>query len=97
MRGQHENSRRAYQENSEELGRRSRQIFTAIALHGAMTDRQVRDHLNFKDMNSVRPRITELIKAGKLREIGSVSDVESGKTVRKVDIIERPVIQGDLI
>ena len=48
------------------------------------TDRQVMKSLNFRDPNAVRPRITELVKSGRLEECGSVIDTDSGKRVRLV-------------
>ncbi len=49
-----------------------------------VSDRQVMEALHFSDMNSVRPRITELIKSGQLEECGSVIDPSTGKRVRLV-------------
>lgn len=48
------------------------------------TDREIMKGLGFSDMNSVRPRITELIKDGVLAEEGSVEDETTGKWVRLV-------------
>ncbi len=47
-----------------------------------LTDREVMASLDFHDANMVRPRITELIKAGKLVEVQNVKDQTTGKTVR---------------
>lgn len=46
------------------------------------TDRQMMQALGFVDANSVRPRITEMIKIGVLVETGSTIDALTGKTVR---------------
>lgn len=48
------------------------------------TDREIMKSLGFADMNTVRPRITELIKDGVLAEKGSVEDATTGKWVRLV-------------
>lgn len=48
------------------------------------SDRDVMISLGFSDMNSVRPRITELVKDGVLVESGSKTDDVTGKTVRLV-------------
>jgi len=50
-----------------------------------MTDREVAEALLFDDMNAVRPRITELVQAGSLVEVGSKQDTETGRTVRLVE------------
>jgi hypothetical protein len=47
-------------------------------------DREVMLFLHFTDMNSVRPRISELIKSGHLEECGSIIDDVTGKRVRLV-------------
>lgn len=47
-----------------------------------LTDREVAERLGFTDLNSCRPRITELIHAGEVAEIANVKDHVTGKTVR---------------
>lgn len=47
-----------------------------------LTDRECAERLGFTDLNAVRPRITELIHAGEMAEIGNVKDHITGKTVR---------------
>lgn len=49
-----------------------------------LTDRQIMEHLGFSDMNSVRPRVSELVKAGIFIEYDSVRDHKTGKLVRRV-------------
>lgn len=51
-----------------------------------LTDRQIRDACcgEGADMNSVRPRITELIREGKLMECGEIEDPVSHENVRVV-------------
>lgn len=62
-----------------------------------LTDRQVKTALGFEDMNSVRPRITELIDAypPKLQEVGETQDPVTRKTVRLVTIA-KPGRQAEL-
>jgi hypothetical protein len=42
--------------------------------------------LGFSDMNSVRPRITELVQAGRLIELKKIKDATTGKSVRIVSL-----------
>lgn len=81
----HENSLAAYEAEAAKLGARARMIYLDIVARGAATDRQIRDRLGFKDMNAVRPRITELVGEGKLVETGN--RIEDGRTVRIVDVV----------
>lgn len=52
-----------------------------------LTDRQVAGVLGFPDLNSVRPRITELVEAKILREAGQAKDSLTGRTVRVVTVM----------
>ena len=71
----HDNSLRAYYEGKLELfPRRSANVLRALSLLGMATDREVCGHLGFSDMNTVRPRITELVKAGVLEQVGDQID-----------------------
>lgn len=45
-------------------------------------DREIMIKLGFKDMNAVRPRITELVDAGVLIECGKIKDGLTKRTVR---------------
>jgi hypothetical protein len=47
-----------------------------------LTDREVAERLGFTEMNAVRPRITELIKAQLVTEVYDVPDHVTGKKVR---------------
>ncbi len=60
------------------------EYFTNITSLYSSTDRHVCTFLGFTDMNSVRPRITTLIKRGLLEECGSMRDPLTGKRVRLV-------------
>ena len=48
-----------------------------------LTDRQVVDIIGFRDMNSARPRITELVEEGILKEVDSIEDHLTHRTVRR--------------
>lgn len=51
-----------------------------------LTDRQIVELLGFSDMNSCRPRVSELVDFGYLIECGNVRDSVTGKTVRQVKL-----------
>jgi len=55
-----------------------------------LTDRQVLNILfpGSDNLNLTRPRISELLKAGKLRECKSVRDSVTNKMVRTCEIVE---------
>ena len=79
----HDHSLRAYGDIREELtGRRAEIHAVYESSEAAMTDREVMEALGHRDMNAVRPRITELIQAGALTEVGATECPVSGKTVR---------------
>lgn len=82
----HRNSLSAHREGSPVLEGRKREIERNIAAHGSGTDREIMLRMGFCDMNSVRPRITELVKAKILKEVGNKIDPATGKTVRIVGI-----------
>lgn len=55
--------------------------------HGRpLTDRQVAEDLGFNDLNSVRPRISEMIDDGVLVEVGKIKDFLTRVNVRLVRI-----------
>ena len=82
----HPNSSQALRESAHELSQRAAAVLAVYrrASH-PMTDRDVKCLLGFADMNAVRPRITELIESGLLRECGRVKDAVTGKMVRVVN------------
>jgi glutamate-1-semialdehyde aminotransferase len=81
----HANSREAYHSEPQRISIRAAQILRHFStIYAPQTDRQVMNALGFSDMNSVRPRITELIKAGLLVEAGDTIDYVTGKRVRLV-------------
>jgi predicted HTH transcriptional regulator len=82
----HANSIAAYQQEEPKLSKRAEAIYDWIKVHGPHTDREVMKGMGFPDMNNVRPRITELLEAHRLMEVGSVLCSTTNKTVRRVDI-----------
>lgn len=69
----------------------SPQQFVVLELMGdglARTDRDLTRELGFSDMNSVRPRVTELVQNGYLKVVAKVRDAETGKSVRLVTLVE---------
>ena len=95
----HDNSLRAYDELQPELTGRRGEIYAVYESAGhAMTDREVMEALGHRDMNAVRPRITELIQAGALAEVDSVPCSVSGKRVRLTALPENsPNPTGQLL
>lgn len=60
--------------------KRKEQILAAWGL-GAMSAREIARRLGYSDLNMVRPRINELVKAGKLVEAGKKYDVFTDRNV----------------
>jgi len=89
----HENSIAAYHASGPMISRRAQMVLEWIRANGRATDRQVMEGLGFREPNAVRPRCTELIQRGALREVGSTVCPVTGKTVRLVDV---PAVQGSL-
>ena len=92
----HANSITAYQEEKPKLSKRATAVLAWISENGPHTDREVMEGLGFQEPNSVRPRITELIEAGKLMEVGDVVCPVTHKRVRRVDI-KRARVQLELL
>jgi predicted transcriptional regulator len=80
----HANSLAAYRDGGEAKIRLARAVEVAEAFrrHGPMTDRQCARVLGYPHKSAVQPRISELVKAGVLRDTDSCLDDVSGKTVR---------------
>jgi pimeloyl-CoA synthetase len=87
----HANSLYAHRENIGEgtLAKRCQEIADTFARGGRMTDREVCEYLHKHDMNSVRPRITEMIAAWILRECGKRLDVHTNRGVRMCELVPR--------
>lgn len=86
-----DNSLIAYRNEVQKFSKRANLIYGFLLRSGrAMTDRQIKDELfGFSaDMNTTRPRISDLVKAGWIREHGKkVIDGVTGKLVRKVQAV----------
>lgn len=85
----HENSAISYSEQNE-AGRTEhfRKAIMRILSDGKpRTDRQVMAILKETDVNNVRPEITRLKQAGKIKEVGKVVCEYTGKKVRQVQVI----------
>jgi len=54
-----------------------------------LSDRQVMKYLGQEDPNYVRPRATELLEMGLLKEVGNVLDDDTGRTVRLMTVNEK--------
>jgi hypothetical protein len=81
----HPNSRTSLKQTDKE--QRQRQILDVLTRERkAMTDREIMRYLGFTDPNMVRPRITELLAAGTIREAGNKFDSGTLRTVRTVII-----------
>ena len=72
------------------LTKRQQAIYDALSEVPAMSDRQIMMRLGFTDMNSVRPRVTEMLKSRVLIEVGERRDTVTGQTVRLVAIRRKP-------
>jgi hypothetical protein len=81
----HVNSIKSFQELKP--NKRAAKIYEKYVGTGfAMTDREIAERMGFADLNQVRPRISEMINLGFLRECGKVKDSVTGKTVRIVEV-----------
>lgn len=86
----HENSLEAWGAIQDGLGKRHSLVIRAYREIGRpATDREVMKHCGFQDPNKVRPRIKDLIDDGRLAEIGSTIDPETGRTVRLVFLVPK--------
>ena len=58
-----------------------KQLILYVVGEGEYTAREIALRLGFRDMNAVRPRITELVKSGKLIEAYATKDARTGRKV----------------
>jgi hypothetical protein len=72
------------------FGERELKVLQALRYARDLTDREIVLALGFQDMNSCRPRITELIEKGVLEHSGDKQDPVTGKRVRTVSIRKDP-------
>ena len=80
----HANSLAAYREERPVLSKRAADVLEVVRMFGPLTDREIVDTLGYRDMNAIRPRVTELIDARLLVEHDRVRCQVTGKTVRRV-------------
>lgn len=84
----HENSLSAYGEERPNLNKRCKAVMSAVDDLGVATDRAIKEYLKLPDMNNVRPRVTELIKLGLLREFDTTKCELTNKSVRRVKLAQ---------
>lgn len=89
-RGRHSNSLHARHEMGARITGRRAEVLAWLEAHSPATDRQIMLGLGYSDMNAVRPRITELLDAGRVREVARVRDEVTGMMVRQVAMEEQP-------
>lgn len=96
-RGRHANSLEAHGSIEAALDGRRAEIVAWVDLHGPCTVRCIRDGLfgEWADMDMVRPRVTELLAAGRLVECGKVPDHVTGRSVMTVDLAGRASRPGE--
>ena len=58
-----------------------------------MTAREIAYSMGFSELNSVRPRISELLKAGEIEVVGKTKDMVTGKSVAVFAIKEKTAEQ----
>ncbi len=78
----HANSARAYREETGPISKRAQAVLANVLAHGPGTDREIASRMGYAHRSAVQPRISELISAGKLREVGKTRCRETGKQVR---------------
>lgn len=95
-RGRHENSLAAHRDQAVRAVLTGRRAAVAewVRSHGPCTVREIVEGLfgPGRDMNMARPRVTELLNAGVLREAGRVHDPVTGVMVSRVELSERQMV-----
>lgn len=87
----HVNSLLAWLEGKADLfGKRETAVLKTIERLGRASDREIMLALGFTDMNSVRPRISELVDDKVLVEVGDQEDPITRKSVRVVALAADP-------
>ena len=82
----HWNSISSYSAVLPSIGQRHQEIIDILE-DTSMTDRQIAEALGYSDLNAVRPRITELVQGGILRECGTTTCETTGRPVRLVLVV----------
>ncbi len=86
----HQNTINSYIEEMPNMSKRAKHIYDfLLETSGTYTDRQVMEQLGYSEMNQVRPRITELIRAKRLFEVGSTRCERTNKRVRLISALSR--------
>jgi cephalosporin-C deacetylase-like acetyl esterase len=78
----HSHSHVAHAQELPRLATRAAAILAWLREHGPATDKEVMRGLGFVDVNTVQPRITEMVDAKVLVEVGERVDPVTHKTVR---------------
>lgn len=60
--------------------KRCRAILEAMG-HEELTARQIAGKLGFKDLNAVKPRLSEMVQRGNLVVVGKTKDYKTGRSV----------------
>jgi hypothetical protein len=83
----HENSTTCFKETISERSKRRGEILDAFKkADRPLSDREILQMIGRSDMNSVRPRITELVHEEMLIETGKIRDILTKKTVRVCEL-----------
>ncbi len=77
----HANSLEAF-DSLDTAGRRAVVLAVYVASRIPLTDRECGEALGLTDLNGCKPRISEMVKAGVLVEVGKVKDQATKKSVR---------------
>ena len=82
----HENSKKSFSDIQEKVGKRSQLILDCLRKNTrGLSDRDIMMDLSFTDPNTVRPRVTELIKRGMVEEC--LHSAQCGITGRRVRLV----------
>ena len=83
-----ETRREAYEESRVTSPKRWKLIYNCLLQNGGMTAAEIADKLGYKDMNSVRPRLTELKEAGLVEVTGRRPSPRTGRSTAVWEVVE---------
>lgn len=83
----HRNSLKTFSEIQDSLRPREKMILL-ILNDGPLTEREILERTGRTDMNYVRPRCSDMVKLGVLKEIGSELCPVTGKSVRVLEKVK---------
>lgn len=66
---------------------RRKAIIKCLEENGQMTAREVANVLGFTERNAAAPRLTELVKAGRVQVVGKKPDTVTGRTTAVYELI----------